>query len=151
MYNNYFQDQYKNINSYNPYQIPRYPTYQGNEQYVNYNSQQNMIQGKIVDSIETAKATDTPLNGSTIFMPLSDGSMIITKQLVQDGTCKMVVYKPIDNADAEVKKPNYLTQSDLDEAIKKIDNKDIIQDIRTMKKQIKDIAEDLEEIRDRKD
>lgn len=104
------------------------------------------LQGKSVDSIDVVKATDIPLDGSVSYFPLVDGTAIVTKQLQQDGTSKVVVYKPVDK---EVKEtPKYVTVEDLEQLSKKIDangTKDIKEDIKTIKRQIRDITDDLKD------
>ena len=50
--------------------------------------------GKAVESIDVVKATDIPLDGSISYFPLTDGSAIVSKQLQNDGTSKIIVYKP---------------------------------------------------------
>lgn len=100
------------------------------------------LQGKSVDNIEVVKATDIPLDGSISYFPLADGSAIVTKQLQQDGTSKTIVYKPVE--EKEIKKQvDFVTSEQLDETIKKMNNKD---DIKTMKRQIEDLIEDVKEI-----
>ena len=51
------------------------------------------IQGKTIDNIEVVKAIDIPLDGSISYFPLADGSAIVSKQLQQDGTSKIIIYK----------------------------------------------------------
>ena len=51
----------------------------------------NRLNGKQVDSIEVVKATDISLDGSVNYFPLIDGSAIITKQLMKDGTSKLTI------------------------------------------------------------
>ena len=158
---------YNNMyNSYNPYfnynqqlqqsQIPR----QNQQMY----KPQNMmvLQGKVVDSLDVVKATDIPYDGSVSYFPLTDNSAIITKQLQQDGTSKVVIYKPISE-DTEVK-AKYLTEDDLKEQLKNMDSKyitennfkeqikninskdirDIKEDIKSLKRQIEDIVDSRE-------
>ena len=43
------------------------------------------LQGKSVDSVDVVKAMDIPLDGSISYFPLTDGSAIVSKQLLQDG------------------------------------------------------------------
>ena len=100
------------------------------------------LQGKTVDNIEVVKATDIPLDGSISYFPLVDGSSIVTKQLMQDGTSRMIVYKP-----AETQRPKqvevqetYITEKELDEKLRKLDNKELKEEIEKMKKQIKDLT-----------
>lgn len=85
---NYMQNMPRN---YQPMYQPNYnPTY--TPMY-----QQQGIQGRIVDNIDSAKVTEISLDGSVNFFPLADGSAIVTKQLQIDGTSKIVVYKPVVN------------------------------------------------------
>ena len=110
--------------------------------------QQNPIglQGKVVDSLDVVKATDIPYDGSVSYFPLTDNSAIITKQLQQDGTSKMVVYKPIlENEEA---KPKYITNEELQESLKKFDNATTIKDIKDLKEDIKILKRKLEDITD---
>ena len=108
------------------------------------------LQGKSVDSIDVVKAMDIPLDGSVSYFPLVDGTAIVTKQLQADGTSKTVVYKPIE--DKEITNvPKYITKEDLDKEIKKVDNSSIKDDIKTLKRKIEDLSEDLKDIKKGKD
>ena len=108
------------------------------------------LQGKSVDSIDVVKAMDIPLDGSVSYFPLVDGTAIVTKQLQADGTSKTVVYKPIEDKEiANV--PKYITKEDLDKEIKKVDNSSIKDDIKTLKRKIEDLSEDLKDIKKGKD
>ena len=141
---------YNYNNIYNPYGNP----------YLNYNQQpqlqtsmlrqnqyrpQNSLQGKVVDSLDVVKATDIPYDGSISYFPLTDGTAIITKQLQQDGTSKVVIYKPmIENEESK-----YITETDLEKQLKDMDNKFITEDnLRDQlknvnSKDIKDLKEDM--------
>lgn len=112
-------------------QVPQYNTIVG-------------LQGKSADSIDVVKAMDIPLDGSISYFPLTDGTAIVTKQLLQDGTSKIVVYKPSE--EKEEKKVEYITNEQFDDAMKKVDNKDLRDDIKTMKRQIEDLMEDMKEV-----
>ena len=108
------------------------------------------LQGKSVDSIDVVKAMDIPLDFSISYFPLTDGTAIVTKQLQADGTSKTVVYKPIE--DKEITNvPKYITKEDLDKEIKKVDNSSIKDDIKTLKRKIEDLSEDLKDIKKGKD
>jgi hypothetical protein len=153
--------------SYNPYN-PYNPYYGYNQQPVQQISKQNpqmykpqnllTLQGKVVDSLDVVKATDIPYDGSVSYFPLTDNSAIITKQLQQDGTSKMVIYKPI--LENEKEKPKYITESefkeqikdisatskdikDLKDQIKDMNIKDIKEDIKVLKRKIEDITDDI--------
>lgn len=162
---------YETYNPYNPYgayynygqqaqQIPR--------QNLQTYKPQNMItlQGKVVDSLDVVKATDIPYDGSISYFPLTDGTAIITKQLQQDGTSKMVIYKPITDNEVEKDRPKYITESELQtqlEQLKNIENdyitekdfkeqiknvnskeiKDLKEDMKILKRKLEDIADDI--------
>lgn len=98
------------------------------------------LQGKTVDNIEVVKATDIPLDGSVSYFPLVDGSSIITKQLMQDGTSRMIVYKPAETEPKVTEnKEIYVTEKQLEEKLSTFDNEEIKQEIEKLKKQIKDL------------
>mgnify|MGYP007069836310 CR=1 FL=1 len=155
LYNPYNNNPYLNYNQ-QPQQIPRQPQQQL------YKPQGNVIlQGKVVDSLDVVKATDIPYDGSVSYFPLIDGTAIITKQLQQDGTSKVVIYKPI--TENEESKTNYITETDLKKQLKDMDDKyitsddfkdqikrvnskdikDMKEDIKTLKRKLEDIADDL--------
>lgn len=102
------------------------------------------LNGKIVDSIETVKGIDIPLDGSTSYFPLASGEGIVTKQLQIDGTSKIVVYKPINEDIKE--KPKYITMEDLNKELNKFDRSDL-EDIRD---EIKDIRQELKDLKKKK-
>lgn len=107
--------------------------------------QQIGLQGKSVDSIDVVKAMDIPLDGSTSYFPLADGSAIVTKQLQADGSSKTIVYKPVD--DSEIKNVSkYITEEELEERIKNVDNDYIKDDIKELKRKVEDLAEDINTI-----
>ena len=100
---------------------------------------QTGLLGKVVDSIDVVKASEIPMDGSTSYYPLSDGSCIVTKQLQTDGTSKMVVYKPVqeDKKDAI----QFATLEDIQDAINDLDLSDIQDlrdDVKEIKKQLKE-------------
>lgn len=108
-------------NYYNQY-MPTYTPYYQRPQYQPISN----LQGKTVDNIDVVKAVDIPLDGSISYFPLADGSAIVSKQLQQDGTSRITVYKP---AVGEAEKPvKFATENDL-ESIKK--------DIEELKRQVK--------------
>lgn len=109
-----------------------------------------MLQGKSVDNIEVVKATDIPLDGSISYFPLVDGTAIVTKQLLMDGTSKLTVYKPVEGNE-NVELPKYITEKDLDEKIKNIKFIDYSNDIKTIKKQLRELGNDIEDIRNKEE
>lgn len=142
-----------------PYQPQRFQT--PDQQYVNQINMQAQqppvqpiykptvggLQGKVVDSIDVVKATDITLDGSISYFPIADGSCIATKQIAMDGTSKIVVYKPVEEAQTEEILPKYVTSEELDEKLKNIDSgKDFKEDIKNLKKQMKDLSYDFEKL-----
>ena len=111
------------------------------------------LQGKLVDSIDVVKAIDIPLDGSTSYFALTDGTAIVTKQLQADGTSKTVVYKPIQESEIKKDAPKYITEKELQEMLKEEpkDIKEIKEEMKTMKRQLRDITDDLKDIKKKGD
>lgn len=107
------------------------------------------LQGKSVDNVEVVKATDIPLDGSISYFPLTDNSAIVTKQIQQDGTSKIIVYKPVTTDESEVKE-KYVTETELTNAIKNIDINAWKEENKLIKKQLKDISRDIEDLKEGK-
>lgn len=127
------------FNSYNqnPYFNPYFNTQSQSVQSVpmRYNSG---LQGKSIDNLEVVKAMDIPLDGSISYFPLVDGTAIVTKQLQQDGTSKITIFKPIEAEEATSVK--YATIEDIENRINNIkmpDTKPLQDEIKTLKKQIR--------------
>lgn len=129
MFNSYNQNPYFNpYLNMQPQQVPPTP--------MRYNTG---LQGKSIDNLEVVKAMDIPLDGSISYFPLVDGTAIVTKQLQQDGTSKITVFKPIE-ADEVVSQPKYATIEDIDNKINEIkmpDIKGLQEEIKNLKKQIR--------------
>ena len=107
------------------------------------NNQLSLL-GKSVDSIDVVRAMDIPLDGSTSYFPLTDGSAIVTKKLMSDGTSRTVVYKPVEENKDEGSR--YLVLDDLEDIMDQLnDMKDIKDELKSLKKQIKDIKEQFKE------
>ena len=51
--------------------------------------------GKIVDSIDVVKATDIPMDGNTYYFPKADGTEVYCKQWLQNGTTRILTFKPV--------------------------------------------------------
>lgn len=125
MFNSYNQNPY-----FNPYFNPQQPP-MTSTRFTN-------LQGKSIDNLEVVKAMDIPLDGSVSYFPLVDGSAIVTKQLQQDGTSKITIFKPIEAEEAASVK--YATIEDIDTRIGNIklpDMKPLQDEIKTLKKQIR--------------
>ena len=135
-YNPYgFQNMQQTLNRY---QQPEQVYMQNQSTY----KQRLGLQGKSVDNIEVVKATDIPLDGSISYFPLVDGSSIVTKQLMQDGTSRMIVYKPVKATPKDNTTENkeiYVTEEQLEEKLKTFNNEEIKLEIQKLKKQIKDL------------
>lgn len=129
MFNSYNQNPYFNpYLNMQPQQVPPTP--------MRYNTG---LQGKSIDNLEVVKAMDIPLDGSISYFPLVDGTAIVTKQLQQDGTSKITVFKPIE-ADEAIPQPKYATIEDIDNKINEIkmpDIKGLQEEIKNLKKQIR--------------
>lgn len=127
------------FNSYNqnPYFNP-YFTQQAQQPQQIMSMRYNNLQGKSIDNLEVVKAMDIPLDGSISYFPLVDGSAIVTKQLQQDGTSKITIFKPIEAEEASAVK--YATIEDIENRINNIkmpDTKPLQDEIKTLKKQIR--------------
>ena len=141
MYNNY---------GYNPYYQPQ--RFQNVDQQSMVTTYQPPIQmtksttllGKSVDNIDVVKATDIPLDGSSSYFPLTDGSAIVSKQLQNDGTSKIIVYKPVKEDKKET--IQFATLDDIQEAVGNID----LNDIQDLKDEIKEIKKQLKELKSKK-
>lgn len=128
MFNSYNQNPYFNpYLNMQPQQVPPTP--------MRYNAG---LQGKSIDNLEVVKAMDIPLDGSISYFPLVDGTAIVTKQLQQDGTSKITIFKPIEAEEATSVK--YATIEDIENRINNIkmpDMKPLQDEIKTLKKQIR--------------
>ena len=128
MFNSYNQNPY-----FNPYFNPQQPQPVAP---MKYNA--GGLQGKSIDNLEVVKAMDIPLDGSISYFPLVDGSAIVTKQLQQDGTSKITIFKPIEAEEATSVK--YATIEDIENRMNNIkmpDMKPLQDEIKTLKKQIR--------------
>jgi len=150
MYNNQYMGNMANSPYYNNYmQQQIQPQMQQIQNLQSYRAVAG-LQGKTIDNIDVVKATDIPLDGSISYFPLADNSAIVTKQLQQDGTSKIIVFRPTLD-EKEVEQPKYITENDLKEQIKGLnlkDIKDIKEELKTLKRQIEDITD---EIKDKKE
>ena len=62
--------------------------------------QQMNVIGKIVDSIDVVKATDIPMDGNAYYFPKADGTEVYCKQWLQNGTTRILTFKPVFDDDA---------------------------------------------------
>lgn len=140
MYNPYnpYLNQYYGQQQANRMQPMEMPMQQQNVPQMALN-RQNSLYGKQVDSIEVVKAIDIPLDGSISYFPLTNGSAIITKQLQQDGTSKIIIYEP----KIEKESVKYATIDDIDKKIEKLD----FSEIEDLKDELSEIKKELKEIK----
>lgn len=142
MYNNQF--------GYNPYMQP----FNNNFNQPLQNSAMNLqssansvvnnrqvLNGKLVDSIEVVKATEVNLDGTTGYYPLTDGSAIVTKKLLTDGTSKMTIYKPVEEKDTP--KVEYATMEDVKKSIKEID----LSEVDDLRDEVKELKAEIKKIK----
>lgn len=142
MYNNNYYQPPRNLGIQTNYQQPIYqPMYQVPISQPTSSG----LQGKIVDSIETAKNQDIQLDGSISYFALTDGTAIVSKQLQADGTSKTTIYRPISEEQAEL--PKYATLDDIKKEINNID----LSDIDDLKEEIRDLKKDLKNLKKKGD
>ena len=135
--NNYYQPP-KNLGVQPNYQQPIYqPMYQMPVSQPTSSG----LQGKVVDSIETAKNQDIQLDGSISYFALTDGTAVVSKQLQADGTSKTTIYRPINDENTEL--PKYATLDDIKKEIEKID----LSEIDDLKEEIRDLKKDLKSLK----
>ena len=141
MYNNQFgfNPYYQPINTFNQPLQSSANSLQNSA--VNSAVSRQFLNGKLVDSIDVVKSTDIPLDGSISYFPLTDGTAIVSKQLKQDGTSKMTVYKPVEEKEAP--KLEYATKEDLEKSIKEID----LSDIDDLKDEIKELKAEIKKLK----
>jgi uncharacterized membrane protein YcaP (DUF421 family) len=142
-----------NPNAYNTNPYMNYGNYYNQQLQPQQLMQQNMyrtamgLQGKQIDSLDVVKATDIPLDGSVSYFPLADGTAIATKQLMQDGTSKITIFKP-SNEENQTQQIKYVTENDLKEQLSNFNNKDIKdikEELKNLKKRIREITDEIEE------
>ena len=148
MFNNNYNPYYTQPQRFQPVEPITQPINTMNTQpYIPSTTNNNHIGllGKSVESIDVVKAMDIPLDGSTSYFPLTDGSAIVTKKIQTDGTSKTIVYKPIE--EESTSQPNYVTMEDVEKKIKELDStseiKSFKEELKSIKKQLKEIKLDL--------
>lgn len=62
-----------------------------------------MIQGQMVDGVDTVKAKDVDMSGNPVYYPKTDGTEIYKKQLQSDGRSRIFVYRLVN---PEEQQPN---------------------------------------------
>ena len=103
----------------NPYQQPQVQPYQDRLTQLQNNYQQTMpygqmqmqqpvqqipmLQGQMVDGIDTVKAKDVDMSGNPVYYPKTDGTEIYRKQLQADGRSRIFVYRLADDEQQQPK------------------------------------------------
>lgn len=64
-------------------------------------SQAPVLQGQMVDGVDTVKAKDVDMTGNPVYYPKTDGTEIYKKQLQADGKSKIFVYRLIDDGQTQ--------------------------------------------------
>ena len=95
---------------------PNYPNFQ--QQFPNYFNQpmqqqmlqqfpnmmnNNILPGKVIDSFETVKVTDIPMDGNMHYFPKADGSEIYVKRWLPNGSTEVVTYSKVIDVPVETK------------------------------------------------
>ena len=93
-----YQQQYGQINPY-PDRLAQLQAQQQQFNQSQYGQQMSVqpigLSGEIVDSIDVVKAKNVDMSGNVTYYPKADLSEIFTKQLMPDGTSKIVTYRAV--------------------------------------------------------
>lgn len=94
----YVQPQYGQINPY-PDRLAQLQAQQQQFNQSQYGQQMPVqpigLNGEVVDSIDVVKAKNVDMSGNVTYYPKADLSEIFTKQLMPDGTSKIVTYRAV--------------------------------------------------------
>lgn len=85
---------------------------------------QNVLQGKVIDTIDTVKVTDIPMDGNAHYFPKADGSEIYVKKWLPNGSTEVLTYARVVDApvEEEVEPFDFNTLSDkLDAVLNRLD------------------------------
>ena len=95
--NNLYQPQQNLTQQYQERLAQLQAQYNPQTQYSQLNQQYQTfgLNGEIVDSIDVVKAKNVDMSGNVTFYPKADMSEIYTKQLMQDGTSRIVIYRAV--------------------------------------------------------
>ncbi len=89
---------------------------------------------KIVESIDSVKTMEIPMDGNVYYFPKGDGSEIYTKKWLPNGTTEQVTYKKVDEV-SEVKTDPLLEKlNGIEEQISKIE--ELLGKSKTIKKEV---------------
>lgn len=91
--------------------------------------QQVGLSGEIVDSIDVVKAKNVDMSGNVTYYPKADMSEIFTKQLMPDGTSRIVTYRAVQpEQERQQGAQQYVTIQNLNDVLVQFKN-DLIQNI----------------------
>ena len=112
--------------------------------------QQIGLSGEVVDSIDVVKAKNVDMSGNVTFYPKADLSEIFTKQLMPDGTSRIVTYKaiPSDKPQDQVQQP-VISLETLDAMFAQL-KQDLLQEIAQIKEAIPQSSQQQENGRQQK-
>lgn len=107
---------YQNYNNY-PQQ-----SYQPQQQYIRQAPPQQLLKGRLVSSLEEARATSIDFDGSVFYFPDLANKRIYTKQINMDGTATLCMYElkalPTENNNAAIPSmDNFVTKDELKQVI----------------------------------
>lgn len=123
---------YQNYGYYPPVQQPMnqqtIPNYT-QPNYLRTAQSQNGLKGRLVSSLEEARATSIDFDGSIFYFPDLANKRIYTKQINMDGTATLNVYElketPIMNENPQITQSmnNFITRDEFEQVIGQIQQK----------------------------
>lgn len=123
---------YQNYGYYSPVQQPMnqqtIPNYT-QPNYLRPAQPQNGLKGRLVSSLEEARATSIDFDGSIFYFPDLANKRIYTKQINMDGTATLNVYElketPIMNENPQTTQSmnNFITRDEFEQVIRQIQQK----------------------------
>lgn len=123
---NPYQAQY---NPMNPYQERLAQLQAQSAQPQAYPQQSTGLNGEIVDGIDVVRAKNVDMSGNVTFYPKADLSEIFTKQLMPDGTSKIVTYHAVQSDQNEQRDvAQYATVQNINDMFSQFKN-DLMQNI----------------------
>ena len=144
----YAQPQYGQINPY-PDRLAQLQAQQQQFNQPQFSPQmQNQpigLSGEVVDSIDVVKAKNVDMTGNVTYYPKADLSEIYTKQLMPDGTSRVVTYRAVQTEGKDQKDAQqYVTTQNLNDMFVRLEN-DLIQNIASNFTDIKQILSQPEQ------
>ena len=128
----YAQPQYGQINPY-PDRLAQLQSQQqifNQSQYAQQMPMQHVgLNGEVVDSVDVVKAKNVDMSGNVTYYPKSDMSEIFTKQLMPDGTSRIVTYRAVQpDQDKQQNTQEFVTSKSLNDMFAQLKS-ELIQDI----------------------